>query len=206
MNTSSRRRWLTLAVTLVALLAPAPVSAGDVDPATLNPPPPDFFNAECERTGEHITCTLAFADPAIIDEPSGIFCDGTELLVTQDRSVVGKRYYSAEGDLLRRHFREAFSGSFSNPDTGKSVTWVAHNTLSHKLGTPGDIGTGQTQVTGQQIRISRPGGGSVLIDAGRILIDESTFELIDWSGPKHFDDYFVRGDTEALAPLCDALA
>ncbi len=25
-------------------------------------------------------------------------------------------------------------------------------------------------------------------------------------GPHHFDDYFARGDLEALQPLCDALA
>jgi hypothetical protein len=200
-------RAIALAISLMALLAPASAGASSsVDPTTLNPPPPDFFNAECERTGEHILCTLAFADDTIIEEPTGIICDGTELLITQDRSVVGKRYYSADGDLLRRHFRETFIGSLTNPDTGNSVPWVAHNTLRHDLGTPGVVQSGITHVTGQQIRISLPDGGAILVDAGRIVVDESTFEIVDWSGPKAFDDYFVRGDADALDPLCDALS
>jgi len=88
-----------------------------VDPSTLNPPPPDLFNAVCLTQGSQIVCDLAFSDPPVSDEPSGIVCDGTELLVSQTRDVVGKRFYDASGDLLRRHFREDFTGSFTNPET-----------------------------------------------------------------------------------------
>jgi hypothetical protein len=57
------------------------------DPSTLNPAPPDFFNAQCFKGGGGTICTLAFADEPFAGEPSGIVCDGTELLLSQERSV-----------------------------------------------------------------------------------------------------------------------
>jgi hypothetical protein len=176
-----------------------------VDPSTLNPPPPDFFNAVCHTQGAQIVCDLAFSDPPFSNEPSGIICGGIELLVSQTRDVVGKRLYDADGDLLRRHFREDLAGSLLNPLTGHSARWVAHNSLVHDLGVPGDIASGTTRISGQQIRVfsSR---GSVLLDAGRVVVDESTGEILSYAGPKHFDDYFVRGDVHALDALCAAVA
>jgi len=197
---------LVAAVTILASLAGGVTARSSVDPSTLNPAPPDFFNAQCERTGSQILCTLAFDTVDDVDnEPSGVVCGGTELLFSQRRSVVGKRFYSADGDLLRRHFHEDFTGSLTKPGGG-TVLWVAHNDISHTLATPGDIASGTTRITGQQMRIFSPDGGTVLIDAGRLVIDESNGELLDWSGPKHFDDYFVRGDQHALDALCAAVA
>ena len=92
----------------------------------------------------------------------------------------------------------------TNPSTGKSADWVAHNTVIHNLATPGDIASGTTTITGQQIRVF-VAGGTVLLDAGRIVIDEATGEILSSSGPHHFDDYFVRGDADALQGICDAL-
>jgi len=176
-----------------------------VDPGSLNPAPPPSFGATCERLGHQIVCELAFSDPPFSDEPSGIICGSTELLVSQTRDVVGKRFYDANGDLLQRHFREDLSGTFTNPATGKSVNWVAYNTLVHNLATPGDIASGTTRVTGQQARVFVAGGGTILLDAGRIVGDEATGEILSSSGPHHFDDYFVRGDADALQAICDAL-
>lgn len=176
-----------------------------VDPSTLNPPPPDSFNAVCQTQGNQIVCDLAFSDPPISDEPSGVVCHGTELLISQTRDVVGKRFYDADGDLLRRHFREDFTGSFTNPDTGASAGFVAHNSVVHDLAMPGDAASGTTRVSGQQIRIFTD-HGTVLMDAGRVVIDESTGEILSYAGPKHFDDYFVRADAGALDRLCAAVS
>ena len=200
------RAAIAVAFTILgALLSTGVVAAREpVDPATLNPAPPASFNATCERVGQHILCDLAFSDPPFADEPSAIVCDGTELLISQTRDVVGKRYYDASGDLLRRHFREDFAGTFTNPATHRSVDWVAHNTISHKLAVPGDVASGTTTITGQQVRIFGA-GGTVLIDAGRIVIDEATGEILQSSGPKHFDVYFINGDVAALQALCDAV-
>jgi hypothetical protein len=51
-----------------------------------------------------------------------------------------------------------------------------------------------------------PDGRTILIDGGRVLIDESNGEIISSRGPHHFDDYFARGDAHALDAICDALA
>ena len=207
------RTTLTRVARLVALAGiataslVAPVAAREpVDPNTLTPPPPDFFNATCYDQGRGVTCDLAFSDPDIVDEPSGVVCDGTELLISQTRSVVGKRFYDRAGLLLQRHFREAFTGSLTNPDTGLRVDFVAHDTVIHDLGVPGDVATGTTSITGQPGRFFLPGGATVLVDAGQVILDESTGEILSSHGPHHFDDYFARGDSHALDPICDAVS
>ena len=197
-----------IAVTVLAsIVFASPASAREaVDPATLTPAPPPEFNAVCERTGNQIICTLAFSDPDVVAEPSGVVCGSTELLFSVSRSVVGKRYYDADGNLLTRHFRESITGSFTNPVTGKVATFVAYDTVLHQLETAGDDTTGTVSFTGLQNRITGPEGNTILVDAGRVIIDQSTGEFIASHGPHHFDDYFARGDTHALDPLCAALA
>ena len=78
---------------------------------------------------------------------------GTEILCSQTRSVVGKRIYSAAGDLLQRHFREDLSGTLSNPATGGSVAWIAQDTVLHDLAVPREVGTGTTRFTGTPMRV-----------------------------------------------------
>jgi hypothetical protein len=191
---------------LLALALATPAAARTVvDPATLNPAPPDSFNPVCYQNGSHITCTLSFTEPTNVDEPTDIFCNGTELLATDTRSVVGKRVYDADGNLLRRHFRESITGSFLNPDTGRTVLWRQHDTVIHNLAVPGDLSTGTTQTSGLDARIWSPDGGTVLIDAGHLIIDPATDEVLKASGPHPFNDYY-GGDPTALAAMCAALA
>lgn len=185
----------------------APASARTpVDPGSLNPPLPDFFNGVCNQLGKHVLCTLAFSDEPIIDEPSEVVCDGTEILYSQERSVVGKRTYTGAGDLLQRHFREDVTGTMSNPSTGRTLDWVAQSTIIDNLAVPGDRSTGVIQITGTAIRVLTERGRTVLNDAGRVVIDASTDEIIFSAGPHRFDDYFLHGDADALAPLCAALS
>ena len=191
---------------VLALSFAAPVVAREVvDPSTLNPAPPDFFNATCESGAGGVVCDLAFSDEPVVDEPSGIMCDGTELVFSQARSVVGKRYYDSNGDLTRRHFREYMSGTFTNPDTSKSAPWVQHDTVLHNLTVPGDLGTGTVKYSGLMTRVWLPGGGTVLVDSGVTLVDAGTDEILHTSANHPFNDYFVGGDATSLAPLCAAL-
>ena len=184
-------------VLTVALAAPASARTL-VDPSTLNPAPPASFNAVCFLDGSHITCDLAFSDPDIVDAPSGIVCDGTELRFSQTRSVVGKRTYDTDGNLLQRHFREFLDGTFTNPDTGKVALWTQHDTVITNLTVPGDTSTGTEAVSGVLGRVWLPDGGTILVDAGRLVQDNATGELIKLSAHHPF----VLGD---LAPLCAAL-
>jgi hypothetical protein len=199
---------VTVGAALAALALASPAAARTpVDPNTLNPAPPDFFNAQCERTGNQIICTLHFDTvDDVTDEPSGIICGSTELLFSQERAVVGKRFYDADGNLRVRHFIETFTGDFTNPDTGKVATWTQHDTVIHRLATPGNVATGTTSVSGQVAHVRGPDGRTILIGAGRMLIDESTGEIISSHGPHPFDDYYARGDIHALDALCAALA
>ena len=176
-----------------------------VDPTTLTPPPPDSFNASCTTQGVNILCTLQFSDPPIVDEPSGIVCDGVELWFSQTRDVVGKRWYTAAGLLLQRHFREDIAGTLTHPDTGATLDFVQSNTIIHDLDVPGDVATGTSKITGSNFRVFVPGGRTVLVDAGWFAVDEATGELVGWAGPKHLDDYFARGDEHALDALCAAI-
>lgn len=83
-------------------------------------------------------------------------CDGSELLISQTRSVVGKRLYDADGNLLQRHFRESLNGTFTNPDTALVALWAQHDTVIHDLAVPGDITTGTEHVTGLDTRACCP--------------------------------------------------
>lgn len=198
---------LTAVAVLSSLAIIGPVAAREsVDPSLLNPPPPDFFNATCFTGAGGVVCDLHFSDDPIVDEPSGIICEGTELLFSQDRSVVGKRFYDADGNLVQRHFREDLSGTLSNPANDGVLDWIAQDTVLHNLAVPGDLATGTTAITGTPMRVFHPGGGTVLVDAGRVAIDAATEEIVSSHGPHHFDDYFARGDGDALDAICAALS
>ncbi len=205
-HNSIRKQAAGLIVALATVLALAPSAAAreSIDPSTLNPAPFATWDVTCERQGSGIVCDISFADPAIVGEPSGIVCDGVELLLSQTRSVVGKRFYDADGDLLQRHFRESFAGSFTNPETELVATWIQHDTVIHNLGTPGDLGSGTTMGSGTD-RVTGPDGQTILIDAGSALLEEATGDVIHAGGPHPFFDYFALGDASALQPLCDAL-
>jgi hypothetical protein len=195
-----------LATTALTLSLVTPVAAREpVDPNTLNPPPPDYFNATCERVGAGIVCDLAFSDPPVVDEPITDIC-GMELLISEARSVVGKRFYDADGNLLERHFRESWVRTLVNPVNDKSLDWLGHDTIIHRLAVPGDLTTGTLTVSGTPNRLSIPGGGTVLLDAGHLTVDIATDTVTQSGGPHHFDDYFTGVDPDALQPICDALA
>ena len=193
-----------LVTTALTLSLVAPVAAKEpVDPNTLNPPPPAEFNPTCERLGGGIVCNLAFSEPPRFDEPSGIICDGTELLFSQTRSVVGKRFYDADGNLLKRHFREDLAGTYTNPSTGQVIGWETHATVMHVLSIPGDISSGISSGAGAG-RWFELDGATVLVDAGHLVLGPTG--ILESHGQHHFDDYFERGALDALQPICDALA
>jgi hypothetical protein len=197
----------TAASLAVALAVANPASARVVvDPSTLNPAPPDYVNATCVTGAGGVVCDLAFSDDPVVNEPSGFVCAGTELDISLNRSVVGKRYYDQNGDLTRRHFREDVSGTFANPDTGESVPWTQNDTVVHDLAVPGDLGTGTVKSSGLGTRIWLPGGGTILVDSGVTRQAAGTGDILHTSANHPFEDYFVRGDATALVALCAALS
>ncbi len=205
-RTHAKASLLVVIASVIALALPAIVAAKEVvDPATLTPPPPPEFNPTCERIGNQIICEVVFTDPPIVDEPSGVVCGGTELLFSQTRSVVGKRFYDADGLLLRRHFHDDVSGTWTNPVTGATASFSGGSMTLHDLAIPGDAGSGISRVSGS-VRIYLPDGGTIIHnDAGHLVVDEGTGTVLSKSGQHPFEDFFGSGDTTALDEFCSAL-
>ena len=196
-------------IALFSVLAPRSALASQiVDPSTLNPPPPPEFNPVCNAVGFGTLCTIEFVETHEPDA-SGIICgsgpNSFEAVISDTRTVSGRRYYDQDGNLTQRHFREVFVGTLTNPLTGASLDFTQSDTILHNLAVPGDVNTGTEAITGSA-RFSLPQGGVVLVDAGRTVIDVSDGTLLFQAGQHPFDAYFGSGDTSALQPICDALS
>jgi len=120
--------------------------------------------------------------------------------------VVGKRYYDAAGNLIQRHFRESLSGTFINPDTGRTAAWIQHDTVIHNLAVPGDPGTGTIRLTGLLTRAWLPGGGTVMMNAGWLAQDAATGDVVAERGPQPLNDYFTGSNPAAISGLCAAVS
>jgi hypothetical protein len=201
------RLFLVFAVLLTAFLAARPAQAGNsVDPSTLNPPPPDFFNPVCSATGYGTLCTLSFTQ---IEGPegNGLICGSganSFEVVSQDvRTVDRLRFYDQNNNLTERHYREVYVGTLTNPLTGATLNFTQADTVLHKLAVPGDPDTGIMSISGSS-RISKPGGGVVLTDAGTAFLSPDG-TILSESRHHPLDAYYVYGDASAIQPICDAL-
>jgi hypothetical protein len=159
----------------------------------------------CEKVGGGTICTVNFSETHA--EGSGLVCgsgaNAFEVFDFQNRTVRGHRYYDRNANLTRRHFQEVLDGTFTNPLNHKALSYSGAVTHLHVLTIPGDITSGTETLTGS-FRIYLPEGGTVLLEAGR-LVETEDGTLLRENGPHPFEDYFVSGDTAALQPLCDAL-
>jgi hypothetical protein len=199
------------AVTAALGFGAGPALAGDrtVDPNTLTPAPPDFFDATCAWTGGQVQCDLAFVDPVSpFEEPTGILCGSGgsqfEVLDTWSREVTGKRIYNGDGLLVRRHFRDTWAGTFTNSATGATVAYEQRNTYLHNLAVPGNPGSGEEQQTTHLRLMTRV--GSVVLESGRVVINHDEDAVVSASGIHAFAAYFDDGDADALQPICAALS
>jgi hypothetical protein len=209
-----RLRRIAAAVCILGvglILGPIPAQAADrsVDPSTLTPAPPDFFNATCDRAGSNIRCGLSFTDPeSPVQEPTGIVCgsgpDRFEVLDTWTRFVVGTRVYSSDGLLLQRHFKDHFEGHFTNSVTGATADYVQATTYLHDLAVPGDVATGDERQS-THLRLVTAHGSTVL-ESGHLVLRHEDDAVVFASGIHAFEAYFDSGGSTALQALCDALS
>ena len=194
-HTATRLRTLGLAVVGVLISATSlamPVAAREpVDPSTLNPPPPDFINAQCGWSGRQVICSFAYSISSI-DVPTGIFCDGGEMLETRNHSLAGQRLYDSSLNLTVRRFREQIDGVLYVAETGASVHWTGTDTGIEVLSLPGDRSSGVRTNSGANIHLYLNDGRSISL-AGR------TTENLD-SG-----DFHVVGANTSF-DLCSALS
>ena len=160
-------------VILGAMSLAGPVAAREaVDPSTLNPPPPGFINADCGWSGQQVICAFGYSF-TVTDAPTGVICDGHELLETTDRHVFGHRYYDANLDIVKRDSAERIDGVLYDPITGVSVRWTGYDQGVEIYSTPGDRSTGTFMNIGAIIHVYLDSGRSYMLFAGR------TFENVD---------------------------
>jgi hypothetical protein len=184
------RKILLLVFALTALTA-SPVSAGSVDPSTLQPPPPP--GARCHSAGNQVICdtTLNFeiiSEPAF-DAPCGtLYMTGTDL---RD----GTRWYT-DGLITHRHVVGALNATLSLSPTGEGPTIRATghwNWWSVWAVPGGNDDDAVTTESGLDLRLSGPGLGSGFHISGRFLPDGTTHVL------------FTAFTDEAFAAVCAAL-
>jgi len=182
-TTTTRLGRLGLAIAGVLISATSlalPVAAREaVDPGTLNPPPPGFINAECGWSGQQVICAFDYAFH-VVDSPTGVVCDGHELLETTDRHVFGRRYYDADLNLVKRDFAERIDGVLYDPQTGVSVHWTGRDQGFETFSVPGDRSTGTRMNTGAIIHVYLDSGRSYMLFAGRTFenVDTGDFEMM----------------------------
>ncbi len=195
-----------LVVLLLALVASAFVAVHPAKAQSLNPPPPSF---ETCRAGENVTICQGSRIVSYGPDDTGIVCgsgpSAFDIFDSGTFKQVATRYYDQNGNLTRRIIHEDYTiGQFSNPQPGTTVPYTQHNTLSDVLAVPGDFNTATETSTGENI-FKPAQGAPVFLNAGRVVTaPDGTVEFR--SGPQGFLDYFVNGDTSALAALCAALA
>jgi hypothetical protein len=178
----TRRAVATLTATLVAALVLAtPVAARvSVDPGSLNPPPPEFINPQCGWSGRQVVCAFDYTFDAV-DVPTGVVCDGNELLETTNRHVFGHRYYDSDLNIVGRDFAERIDGVLYDPVTRVSIHWTGHDQGFETYSVPGDRSTGTLTNTGAGIRVDLDSGRSYVLFAGRSVENFDTGEF-DWMG------------------------
>ncbi len=179
-HTAAGLRRLGLGVVGVLISATSlamPVAAREaVDPSTLNPPPPDFINAQCGWSGQQVICSFAYSF-TVTDAPTGVVCDGDELLETTDRHVFGHRYYDANLDIVKRDSAERIDGILYDPVTGVSVHWTGYDQGVENYSTPGDRSTGTFMNIGAVIHVYLDSGRSYMLFAGRSWENADTGEF-----------------------------
>ena len=188
-----RQARVLVLVTTVAMLAlgfaPA-ASAASIDPGTLNPVPPTFY--QCSATGDGAICRAHTVNP-YSGEATGIVCgsgaSAVELLDNGIRDVDATRWYDRDLNLTRRLrtilFRDAY---LSNPATGSTLGYAQHNTDNEVLGVPGDLAS--ATFTGHGVTsITATGFGSVILNAGRTIIGpDGVIQATSGPDRAHLDD------------------
>ena len=167
----------TLAVASLVLAPPA-FAGAIVDPNTLQPIPP---NASCRDDGRQIICDT-FVDELAVNEPISDFdlpC-GT-IYETSHYHGAGTRWY-VDRLAVKRHVAASLDGTWSLSPTGAEPTvkisgyWSIWTVWT----TPGDDSTlVEYRSSGNDFKVSAPGFGVILHDAGVTYADDTHHGVSD---------------------------
>jgi hypothetical protein len=194
---------LSAAVSAACLVIAPAALAGQPVTVPLNPAPPSFET--CMTVGNGITCQGSRVED-LGEQDSGIVCgSGAGTFDPIDHAIDHQhaiRFYDTNGYLLRRVIFDHLVGAITNPLTGTSVSYNAHNTTTDVLAVPGDFSSATTTGRGEQ-NYTVPGMGLVFQNAGRATFDANG-DIESMSGHQDFASYF-SGDTAVADELCAAL-
>ena len=156
-------------IALFVLAAPG-FAGAPVDPDTLHPVPP---NATCRDNGPQIICNTFLLESGV-NEPIADFdlpC-GT-IYETFNYRGDGTRWY-VDRLAVKRHVESSVAGTWSLSPTGAvpTVKITGHWSVQTVWTTPGDDSTlVETKSSGNDFKVSAPGFGVILHDAGVTYAD-----------------------------------
>ena len=182
---------MLIAVGSLTLAANADAGRPIPDTSVLQPPPP--AGAVCRADGPYVICDT-FLDLAATNEPVFDLPCGTVYETSTDHRD-GTRWY-VDNLLVKRRVVAHFSGtwSLSPAGAGPTVAVVGNWNWWIRLTVPGDESTGELTSHGSDLRVTGPGLGGSIHDAGITYPDGSH------RGISRFFD-----TPEASAALCTAL-
>jgi hypothetical protein len=182
---------VAVAATALALVGGA--TGGNIipDPSILQPPPPP--GAVCRADGPYIICDT-FLDTTISDEPIFDLPCGTVYETSTDFRD-GTRWY-VDNLLVKRRVVAHLDGTWSLSPTGEGRTVAVEGNWNWwiRLAVPGDESTGDLTSHGSDLRVSGPGLGGLIHDAG-ISYPDGTHHGV----ARFFDS------PDTAAALCSAL-
>jgi hypothetical protein len=104
-------------------------------------------------------------------------CEGFDIIVNFEFAAMITEFYDQNGDLVRVRGWSRGTGELVNTVTGKTETGSGPSIFFD------DFRTETTSIVGLQFHNNVPGQGIVALDAGRIVIDWATDEVIFEAGP-----------------------
>lgn len=172
-----------------------------VDPTTLTPPlDPDIW--ACVRQGAGIICDGRQPDGYNDLSPGPEFACGDRLILVSGFQVRTTRAWNdAQGRRLEVRIHGTFDESWrlegsSGPVLGVKGRW--NERLDY--GTPGDVSTRTSTITGNEVSANLPGHGVVFQNTGITRTDPDG-EVVKQGGPHNFYTNFEG----AIAAACEIL-
>ena len=205
----SHLRKLAAVASVAGALVIAPgASAAPPTLQALNPPPPDGYT--CNAVGGGTICTGSFPEDIVSEPQFELVCgSGADAFIIHDNGHLDRaatRWYDRDGNLTRRVLHDQWTGSYwSNPLSGKIVTYNQNDKITDDLLVPGDFASARETQTGMNNYFDPVTHRKVLQSTGRTVFGpDGSLESV--SGHNWSVDMFVNGDTSVLDHVCAALA
>lgn len=127
--------------------------------------------------------------------PAGEVCEFS-FVITSTGQAIHKHFFNKHGEVVKHQTWASGTETATNPESGKTLK--GRFSVSDFQRQHGDE-FGPIEVRGLVFHFNAPGAGAVLMDAGRVVFDFDSGDIISVSGP-HQE---LEGDFEAF---CEALA